>query len=145
MEGFGCREQGIGVILQAGQRRIGHLSVCEDGRKPRAQRPSLAQARLRPEEVGKPPGARAESHLNMHKPFFTHLEALAPRTRKVAASSLWEARRLTDDTPVDRRTTYVIAAALARADAERETNRVGEMHARTAAWALARTAEAMGE
>src|SRR4051812_31901895 len=98
----------------------------------------LAQARLGPEEVGKPPGARAESHLDMRKPFFTHLEALAPRTRKVAASSLWEARRLTDDTPVDRRTTYVIAAALARADAERETNRFGEMHARTAAWALAR-------
>ena len=48
---FGCREQRIGVILQAGQRRIGHLSVCEDGRKPRALRTSLAQARLGPEEV----------------------------------------------------------------------------------------------
>ena len=74
-------------------------------------------------------------------------KALAPRTRKVAASSLWEARRLTYDTPVDRRTTYVVAAALARADAERchASNRFGEMHARTAAWALARTAEALGE
>ena len=84
---------------------------------------------------------------DMRRPFFTHLKALAPRTRKVAASSLWEARRLTDDTPVDRRTTYVVAAALARADAERlhGSNRFGEMHARTAAWALARTAEAMGE
>ena len=82
---------------------------------------------------------------DMRRPFFTHLKALAPRTRKVAASSLWEARRLTDDTPVDRRTTYVVAAALARADAERESNRFGELHARTAAWALARTAEALGE
>ena len=79
----------------------------------------------------------------MRRPFFTHLEALAPRTRKFAAFSLWEARRLTDDTPVDRRTTYVIAAALARA-AERESNRFGEMHARTAAWALARTAGESG-
>jgi len=83
---------------------------------------------------------------DMRRPFFTHLKALAPRTRKVAASSLWEARRLTDDTPVDRRTTYVVAAALARADAERchgGSNRFGEMHARTAAWALARTAETL--
>ena len=63
--------------------------------------------------------ARTLASPDMRKPFFTHLKALAPRTRKVAASSLWEARRLTDDTPVDRRTTYVVAAALARADAER--------------------------
>ena len=59
-----------------------------------------------------------------------------------------KAQRLTSDTPVDRRTTYVIAAVLARADAERcngELNRFGEMHARTAAWALARTAELFGE
>jgi len=33
-------------------------------------------------------------------------------------------------------TTYVIAAALARTDAERcHSNRLGELHARTAAWA----------
>ena len=84
----------------------------------------------------------------MRRPFFTHLEALAPRTRKVAASSLWEARRLTDGSPVDRRLTYLIAAAITRNEAQRchgASNRFGEMHARTAAWALARTAEALGE
>ena len=46
-----------------------------------------------------------------------HLEVLAPRTRKVAAAFLWEARRLTN----------------------------GERRAKTAAWALARTAEALKE
>ena len=82
----------------------------------------------------------------MPKPFFTHLKALAPRTRKIAAVSLWEARRLTYDTPVDLRTTYIVAAALSRADAQRchgESNRFGELHAKTAAWALARTAESL--
>jgi len=75
----------------------------------------------------------------MTKPFFTHLKALAPRTRKVAAASLWEARCLTYGSPVDRCSLYVIAAAIARIEAQRchgEANRFGEMHARTAAWVL---------
>jgi len=78
----------------------------------------------------------------------THLRALEPRTRKVAAASLWEARCLTYGLPVDRCSLYVIAAAIARIEAQRchgGANRFGEMHARTAAWALARTAEALGE
>jgi len=84
----------------------------------------------------------------MRKPFFTHLKALAPRTRKVAAAALWEARCLTYGSPVDRCSLYVIAAAITRSEAQRchdASNRFGEMHARTAAWALARTAEALGE
>ena len=84
----------------------------------------------------------------MRKPFFTHLEALAPRTRKVAAAALLEARCLTYGSPVDRCSLYVIAAAITRNEAQRchgASNRFGEMHARTAAWALARTAEALGE